>query len=57
LKNLFVALNFEVVSIFDAEIISYIHQSVGSCLYIQSVSLCLFIGELCPLMLRDINDH
>jgi hypothetical protein len=25
-------------------------------LHIQSVSLCLFIGELSPLMLREIKD-
>jgi hypothetical protein len=31
-------------------------QNVGSCLYIQSVNLCLFIGELSPLMLRDIKE-
>jgi hypothetical protein len=31
-------------------------QSAGSCLHIQSVSLCLFIGELSPLMLRDIKE-
>ena len=28
---------------------------MGSCLSIQSVSLCHFIGELNPLMLRDIK--
>jgi hypothetical protein len=27
-------------------------QNAGSCLHIQSVSLCLFIVELSPLMLR-----
>jgi hypothetical protein len=30
-------------------------QNVRSSLYIQSVSLCHFIGELSPLMLRDIK--
>jgi hypothetical protein len=30
-------------------------QNSGSCLCIQSVSLCLFIGELIPLILRDIS--
>jgi hypothetical protein len=29
-------------------------QNVESCLYSQSVFLFLFIGELSPLMLRDI---
>jgi len=32
-------------------------QNVGSCLGIQSVSLCLFIGDLSALMLRDIRDQ
>ena len=32
-------------------------QNVGSCFHIQSLSLCLFIGELSPLILSDINDQ
>ena len=32
-------------------------QNAGSYLHIESVSLCLFIGELSPLMLRDIRDQ
>lgn len=32
-------------------------QNAESCLYIQSVSLCLFIDELNPLILRDIKDR
>ena len=32
-------------------------QNVGSCFRIQSLSLCLFIGELSPLILSDINDQ
>ena len=32
-------------------------QNVGSCFLIQSLSLCLFIGELSPLILSDINDQ
>ena len=32
-------------------------QNVGSCSRSQSVSLCLFIGELSPLMLRDIKEQ
>ena len=32
-------------------------QNTGSCLRIQSVSLCLFIGELSPLMLKDIKEN
>ena len=30
---------------------SCMQQNAGSCLHMQSVSLCLFIGELSPLML------
>ena len=37
--------------------ISYMQQNAGSCLGIQSVSLCLFIGELGTLILRDIKDR
>ena len=32
-------------------------QNVGSCFRIQSLSLCLFIGELSPLILSYINDQ
>ena len=32
-------------------------QNVGSCFRIQSLSLCLFIGELSPLILSDTNDQ
>jgi hypothetical protein len=32
-------------------------QNVGSCLCSQSVSLCLFIEELSPLILRDIKEE
>ena len=32
-------------------------QNVGSCFRIQSLSLCLFIGELSPLIFSDINDQ
>ena len=35
--------------------VSCMQQNVGSCLSIQDVSLCLFIGELSPLILRDIK--
>jgi hypothetical protein len=31
-------------------------QNVQSCLYSQSVSLCFYIGELSPLILRDIQE-
>jgi hypothetical protein len=36
--------------------ISCMQENVGSYLYIQSVSLCLFIEELSPLILRDIKE-
>ena len=32
-------------------------QKDGFCFCIQSISLCLFIGELSPFALRDINDQ
>ena len=31
-------------------------QGVGTCLCKQSVTLCLFIGQLSPLLLRDIKE-
>ena len=37
--------------------VSCMQQNAGSCLHIQSVSLCLFIGELSPLILRDIKER
>ena len=40
---------------FSLRWVSCKQQNVGSCLFSQSVSLCLFIGELSPLILRDIN--
>ena len=32
-------------------------QNVGSCFLIQSLNLCLFIGELSPLILTVINEQ
>jgi hypothetical protein len=32
-------------------------QNVGSCLCSYSFSLCLLIGELSPLILRDIKEN
>ena len=32
-------------------------QNAGFCLCIQSVILCLFIGELNPLIFRDIKEN
>ena len=37
--------------------VSCMQQKDGFCFHIQSVSLCLFIGELSPFILRDINDQ
>ena len=33
------------------------NKKMGPVFFIHSVSLCLFIGELRPLMLRDINEQ
>jgi hypothetical protein len=41
---------------FSLRWVSCKQQNVGSCLCSQSVSLCLFIGELNPLILRDIKE-
>ena len=37
--------------------LSSMEPSDGSCLHIQSVSLCLFNGELAPMRFRDFNDQ
>ena len=37
--------------------VSCMQQKDGSCFHIHSVSVCLFIGELSPLILRNINDQ
>ena len=42
---------------FSLRWVSCKQQNVGSCLCSQSVSLCLFIGELSPLILRDIKEN
>ena len=41
--------------VFEVEVYFFIQQKGGFCFHIQSVNLCLFIGELSPLM--DINDQ
>ena len=57
LENCFLAFHSEVVYVFFPEMgVSCKQQNVGSCLCSQSVSLCLFIGELSPLILRDIKE-
>jgi hypothetical protein len=53
LGNFFPTLYTEVVTLRCA---SCMQQNAGSCLHIQSFSLCLFIGKLNPLMLRDIKE-
>ena len=45
-----------VVSVFVTEAHFLRQYIAGSCLCIHSVSLCLFIGELAPLMLRDTKE-
>jgi uncharacterized membrane protein len=37
--------------------VSCMQQNDRSSFRTQSVSLCLFIGELSPLIIRDVNDH
>jgi hypothetical protein len=46
----------EVVSVFVTEVHFLYAANVCSCLCIQSVSLCLFIGELGSLILRDVKE-
>jgi hypothetical protein len=56
LVYLFLTLYSEVMSIFDVVICFLDVQMGGSCIHIYFVSLYLFIGELRPLILRNIND-
>ena len=56
LENLFPALYSEVMFIFVAEVCFSYAAADGSCVCAHSVSLCLFIRELSPLMLSNIND-
>ena len=44
------------MSVFFPEVDFLKQQNVVSCLCSQSVSLCLFIGELSPLILRGIKE-
>jgi hypothetical protein len=57
LENYFPGFYSEVVSDFVIEWVSCMHLNVGFCLHIKSVSLCLFIGELSPLILTDIKER
>jgi hypothetical protein len=56
-KTFFPGFYFEVVFIFVIELYSCMDQNPGYCLHTCSVSLCLYIGELSPLILRDIKDR
>ena len=55
LENCFLAFYSEVISVFSVRFVSFMKQNAGSCLHIKSFSLCLFIVELSPLILRDIK--
>ena len=46
LSCFFLAFYSEVVSVFVIEVFSCMQQNSGSCLCIQSVSLCIFIGGI-----------
>jgi hypothetical protein len=37
--------------------VSFMQQNHGSCFCINSVDLCVFVGKLSPLILRDIDDQ
>jgi hypothetical protein len=56
-KCFFPAFYSEIVSVFVTEVCFLYAEIAGLCLHIQSVILCLFIGELSRLMLRDIKDQ
>ena len=56
MENCFPAVYSEVVSVLSMRLVSCMLQNVAFCLCNQSVSLCLFIGELSPLTLRDIKE-
>jgi hypothetical protein len=56
LENCFPAFHSEVVSVLSLRWVSCKQQNIVSYLCSQSVSLCLFIGELSPLILRDIKE-
>ena len=56
LKICFPAFYSEVVSVFVPEVGFLYAANVRSYLHSQSFSLCLFIGELSQLILRDIKE-
>ena len=47
----------QVMSVFEIKVYFLYNQKAGSCFHIHSLSLCLFIGKLSPLIVRDINDQ
>jgi hypothetical protein len=56
LENCFAAFYSEVVSVFVTEVSFLYAENTGSSLHWIVCCLCLFIGELSPLMLRDIKE-
>ena len=57
MEDLFPFFYSEIVTVFVIELFSCMLQNAGSCLTIQSVSICLFIGEFSPSILRDIKQR
>ena len=53
----FQTLYSEAMSVCRLRHVSCMQQKDRFCFHIQSVSQCLFIGELSPFVLRDINDQ
>ena len=47
----------EIVTVFDTEMRLLYAAKCWVCLCIHSVSLCLFIRELSPFLLRDIKEY
>ena len=57
LENLFLTFYSEVMYFFDIEV-CFLNVAEGWVLFsYHFVTLCLFIGELIPMTLRDINDQ
>jgi hypothetical protein len=55
-KTVFQTFNLRKFLSLTLRYVSCIQQDAGSCLYFLSVGLCLFIGELSSLMLREIKE-
>ena len=56
-KKIFLTLYSEWCLFLRLRCVSYMQQKDGFYFRIRSVSLCLFISELSPFILRDINDQ